>query len=117
MFITADVQFINHDTIRNMLNRKYKANIFKRYYGCIWIGNNVMIGSSTIIMPNVRIGHNVIIGSGSIVTRDVPDNSVAAGIPCKVISSFDDFVKKREKIISYENANDYWTVFMKDKKG
>lgn len=36
-------------------------------------------------MPGVSIGSNVVIGSGSVVTRDIPDNVVAAGVPCKVI--------------------------------
>ena len=61
VFITANVSFITHDTIRNMLNRKYKTNRFQRALGCIEVGDNVMIGSGTRIMYNVRIGSNVII--------------------------------------------------------
>ena len=40
---------------------------------------------------------NVVIGGGSIVTKDIPDNCVAAGVPCKVVGSFDALVKKRER--------------------
>lgn len=47
-------------------------------------------------MYNVTIGNNVIIGAGSIVTKDIPDGVVCAGIPCKVIGSFEDFVEKRK---------------------
>ncbi len=58
------------------------------------IGNNVFIGYGSIILPGVTIGSNVVIGAGSIVNRDIPDNSVAAGNPCKVIGSYDGFIKK-----------------------
>jgi maltose O-acetyltransferase len=51
----------------------------------IWIGNSVWIGGGAIIQPGVRIGENVTIGAGSVVTRDIPSNVVAAGVPCRVI--------------------------------
>jgi acetyltransferase-like isoleucine patch superfamily enzyme len=43
------------------------------------------IGTSTTVLSNVTIGRNSIIGAGSVVTRDVPDNVVAAGNPCRVL--------------------------------
>lgn len=49
------------------------------------IGNNVWIGAGVNINQGVTIGDNTIIGSGSIVTKDIPANVIAAGIPCKVI--------------------------------
>mgnify|MGYP003372065288 FL=1 len=49
------------------------------------IGNNVWIGGGAIIMPGVTIGDNVVIGAGSVVTKDIPDNSVAYGSPCRVV--------------------------------
>ena len=49
------------------------------------IGSNVWIGGNTVINPGVSIGSNVVIGSGSVVTKDVPDNVVAAGNPCRVL--------------------------------
>jgi acetyltransferase-like isoleucine patch superfamily enzyme len=51
----------------------------------ITIGSNVWIGMNVVIMPGVNIGGNVIIGANSVVTKDIPDNSVAFGAPCKVI--------------------------------
>ena len=49
------------------------------------IGDNVWIGGGAIIMPGVTIGNNVVIGAGSIVTKNIPDNKIAYGNPCKVI--------------------------------
>lgn len=51
----------------------------------ITIGNKVWIGGSTVINPGVSIGDNVVIGSGSVVTKDIPDNVIAVGNPCKVL--------------------------------
>ena len=60
------------------------------------IGNNVFIGANTTLLYDVSIGNNVIIGAGSVVTKDIPDGVVAAGVPCKVIGTYDDF-KERMK--------------------
>lgn len=62
--------------------------------GKVTIGNEVFVGHGTIILPNVRIGSRVVIGAGSVVTRDIPDNSVAAGNPAKVIGTYDEFLQK-----------------------
>jgi len=51
----------------------------------VTIGDNVWIGGNTVILPGVHIGDNVVIGGGSVVTKDIPDWSIAAGNPCKVI--------------------------------
>lgn len=51
------------------------------------IGNNVWIGGNTVICPGVTVGNNCVIGAGSVVTRDIPDWTVAAGNPCRVIRS------------------------------
>lgn len=51
----------------------------------IHIGNNVWIGSHTVVLPGVTIGDNAVIGAGSIVTRDIPANVVAVGNPCRVM--------------------------------
>lgn len=51
----------------------------------ITVGDNVWIGANVQVMPGVTIGNNVVIGGGSVVVKDIPDNSVAVGNPCKVI--------------------------------
>lgn len=49
------------------------------------IGDNVWIGGGVIILPGVTIGNNVVIGAGSVVTKDIPDNKIAYGNPCRVV--------------------------------
>lgn len=55
-------------------------------YGiAITIGNNVWIGGNVVVNPGVTIGNNTVIGAGSVVTKDIPDNVVAIGVPCKPV--------------------------------
>ena len=98
--VATNVTFVTHDVSHNMLNNlpealegKYR---FKEKKGKIVIGDNVFIGANSLILYDVTIGNNVIVGAGSIITKDLPDNSVCAGVPCKVIGSFEDFVEKRK---------------------
>ena len=72
--ITGGCSILTHDAWRQL-----KGNI--------WIGDNCFIGIRTIILPNVRIGNGCIIGAGSVVTKDIPDNCVAAGNPARIIKS------------------------------
>lgn len=51
----------------------------------VTIGDNVWIGGNSVICPGVHVGDNVVIGAGSVVTKDIPDNVIAAGNPCRVI--------------------------------
>ena len=51
----------------------------------VTIGDNVWLGGNTVICPGVHIGSNCVIGAGSVVTKDIPDWSLAAGNPCRVI--------------------------------
>jgi len=95
--IAAGVTFITHDVSDNMLNNTeyVQGKKLSEKIGCIEIMENVFVGSNSTILYDVRIGSNVIIGAGSMVTKDIPGNSVAAGVPAKVIGTFDDFVAKR----------------------
>lgn len=51
----------------------------------VTIGDNVWIGGNTVICPGVMVGENVTIGAGSVVTKNIPDNTLAFGNPCRVI--------------------------------
>jgi len=51
----------------------------------VHVGNNVWIGGNTVIMPGVTIGNNVTIGASSLVTKDLPDDVLAFGNPCRVV--------------------------------
>ncbi len=53
----------------------------------ITVGSNVWIGAGVQVLPGVTIGSNVVIGAGSVVTRDIPDNVIAVGNPCRVLRS------------------------------
>ncbi|MBQ7919164.1 MAG: sugar O-acetyltransferase [Lachnospiraceae bacterium] len=55
----------------------------------VHIGRNCWIGAGVVIVPGVTIGDNVVIGAGSVVTKDLPDNVVAVGNPCKVLREVD----------------------------
>jgi maltose O-acetyltransferase len=60
-------------------------NSMYEYGADVTIGDNVWIGGNTVICPGVTIGNHCVIGAGSVVTKDVPDWSLAAGNPCRVI--------------------------------
>lgn len=64
--------------------------------GGVAIGNNVFIGMKSTILKGVHIGNNVIIGANSLVNKDIPDNCVAAGNPCKVIMGLEEYHEKRK---------------------
>ena len=56
-----------------------------QYNRDVYVGENTWLGSGVIIVPGVRVGKNVVIGAGSIVTKDIPDNVLAVGNPCRVL--------------------------------
>lgn len=60
----------------------------------ITIGDNVWIGGNSVINPGVEIGKNSVIGSGSVVTKNIPENCIAVGNPCKVIRKITEEDKK-----------------------
>ena len=106
--ISFDVVFCTHDgstrVLRNLAdNEKEKKTVI---YGKIKVGKNCFIGCRSIILPNVTIGNNVIIGAGSIVTKDLPENSVCAGQPCKIICSLSEYKEKHKKDFIYNLISD-----------
>lgn len=84
------VRILTHDA-----SLKKKTGYTK--VGKVHIGDNVFVGAGSIILPNVCIGNNCIIGAGTVVSKDVPDNSVVAGNPMRIISTYEECVEKNLK--------------------
>jgi len=103
--ITQNVTFHTHDGGVWVFREKYP---FINVFGKIIVGNNVFIGSNTIILPDVTIGDNVVIGTGSIVTKSIPPNVVVAGVPAKIIKTIFDYEKSilGKSIILKEKTKD-----------
>ena len=106
----GDNLYINYDCVVLDCNRVYlgnnvllapKVQIYTGYHPTdpktrlsgkelaapITIGDNVWLGGGVIVCPGVNIGNNVTIGAGGVVTKDIPDNVVAVGNPCRVIKT------------------------------
>lgn len=88
-----------HDGSVNMINRAYGLKLDS--VGPIVIGNDVFIGHGATVLPGVTIGSRVIVAAGAVVTRDIPDNSLAAGVPARVVKSLDEYV---ERLIEKNNT-------------
>lgn len=92
--ITAGVKFITHDGGTLLFrDRVPDLEITKP----IVIGDNVYIGNNVILLPGVTVGNNVIIGAGAVVSKDIPDNSVAVGVPARVIKTADEYFEKIQR--------------------
>lgn len=105
--IGNDVQITRGVTI---LTHGYDWSVLKGKYGEICgsagkvkIGNNVFIGMQATILKGVTIGNNVIIGANSLVNKNVPDNTVVAGNPAKVIMTIDEYYEKRNNFLKQKN--------------
>lgn len=110
----ADIRFITHDGGVKVLNTLKKFNGEKMdIISPIKIEDNVYIGTGAYIMPGVRIGSNSIVGAHSVVTKDIPKNSVAVGIPARVIKGIEEYYNSNKiKNKYYKTAN----LEFKDKK-
>ncbi len=75
----------------------------------VHIGNDCWFGASVTVCPGVTIGDNCVIGAGSVVTRDIPSNSFAAGVPCKVIREITekDSMNYKPEILSDNTVIEY----------
>lgn len=98
--LTNGVKFVTHDgglwTLRKM---KLLENADS--FGRITVGDNTHIGWDVTIMPGVSIGKNCVIGCNAVVTRDIPDNSVAAGVPARVIKSINQYYEEKKDKVDF----------------
>ena len=75
-----------------------------QYNASVKIGRNCWIGAGAIIVPGVTIGDNVVIGAGSVVTKDIPDNVVAVGNPCRVLRE----INEHDREYYFKNRRIKW---------
>ena len=68
--------------------------------GRVTIGDNVFIGAESVVLPGVTIGSNVIVGANSTVTHDVPDGTVVAGSPARVICTLEEYLNKERNAMA-----------------
>ncbi|RDU23270.1 acyltransferase [Anaerosacchariphilus polymeriproducens] len=103
--VTEGVKFITHDggawVLRND-GRLKNADLFGR----IVVKDNVHIGLNSILMPGVTIGSNSVVGCGAIVTKDVPENTIVAGVPARVIETIDEYYEKNKDKCDYTKHMD-----------
>lgn len=101
--ITPGVKFQTHDGGVGLFRKEFPGiNVFGR----ITVGNNVFIGEDAMVMYGVNIGDNVVIGARSVVTRDIPSNSLAVGVPARVIKSIDEYRVKSLKTAIFVYSSD-----------
>ena len=109
--ITQDVVFITHDGGTWAFRHHFPEYSSVIKYGRIEVGEETFIGARSIIMPGITIGRNCVIAAGSIVTKDIPDFSVAVGVPAKVICTTQEYAErckeKMEKQFPAFDENEY----------
>lgn len=100
--LAAGVRLVTHDGGISVLNKLGKFNGRRAdKVGRIEIGNNVYIGMSAMVMPGASVGDNTIIGAHALVSGNIPANSVAVGIPARVICSIDEYYEKCRKTVRF----------------
>ena len=65
-----------------------------QYNAPVHIGKRCWLGAGVIIVPGITIGDNVVVGAGSVVTKDLPDNVIAVGNPCRVLRELNEYDKE-----------------------
>lgn len=89
----GDYVMIGPNTLITTVNHPLSPLGRRKHLGVakpVSIGNDVWIGGNVTILPGVTIGNNVVIAAGAVVTKDIPDNCVAGGVPAKVIREIED---------------------------
>ena len=88
----------NHPILPELREKAYQYN--KE----IHIGKNCWLGAGVIVVPGISIGDNSVIGAGSVVTRDIPDNVLAVGNPCRVLRE----ISEHDREFFYKNERIDW---------
>lgn len=77
-----------------------------QYNAPVHIGRNCWFGAGVVILPGITVGDNVVVGAGSIVTKDLPDNVVAVGNPCRILREVNEHDAEyyfKDRKIDYNN--------------
>ena len=103
--IATGVYFCTHDIIELMFNdepncvnelrKSTQKERFERHKDKIEVYDNVFLGANAMLMGGVKVGPNAIVAANSVVTKDVPENSVVAGNPARVIGTYSNVLKRR----------------------
>lgn len=112
--VTSGVTILCHDYSRSVLRRSYGDIVgeARRTY----IGDNVFIGMNSTVLMGANIGNNVIVGAGSVVSGKIPNNTVVAGNPAKIICGLDEYYKKRKSKMLDESFDYFWCFYKKYKR-
>jgi acetyltransferase-like isoleucine patch superfamily enzyme len=89
--VTGGVRFVTHDGGVWVLRRKYPDI---DVVGRITIHDNVFIGLGAILLPGIEIGPDAIVAAGAVVNKDVPPDSIAAGVPARVVGTIEDYERR-----------------------
>lgn len=105
VFVNTNAYFMDGNTITigdntfigpdcGFYTNTHPENILRRNEGLekalpITIGKNCWLGANVTVLPGVTIGDGCVIGAGSVVTKDIPENSLAIGSPCRVLRAID----------------------------
>lgn len=81
-----------------------------QYNAPIHIGKNCWLGAGVIVLPGITIGNNVVVGAGSIVTKDLPDNVIAVGNPCKILRE----ISEKDKIYYFKDKKTDWESLQRE---
>ena len=103
-YMNEHFTLMTHDWVTQVFI--FSGRDFVNSSGRVTIGDNVSFGQNVMVLKGVTIGENSFIGAGSIVTKDIPANSVAVGVPCRVICSLEEFYQRR-LAASEADAMDY----------
>lgn len=105
--VSSDCAFVTHDAATRVIRNLPDGNPETGYFAPIKVGKNCFIGIRSTILAGVTIGDNTIIGACSLVNHDIPNNVVAAGNPCRVICTLDEYREKHKDDFMYMNSLPY----------